>query len=151
MLSEICGFLKNWFDLEKIFGKFRVEDGLLIWEDSPGNIGLQDGQYYRVTGSVFNNGVHKWGEDALTDEEPFNGSVWLMGVPPDLVAIAGEIEAYMAKYGGTESAAMSPYASESFGGYSYSKGGGNSGSGAWGSAPVWFNAFGPRLMRWKKL
>ena len=51
--------------------------------------------------------------------------------------------------GGADSAAMSPYMSESFGGYSYSKGASNTASG--GSVVTWQDAFKTRLAPWRKI
>ena len=53
MLTEICQELKNWFDLERHFGVFTIENGELSLPF------LMDGQYYRICGSVFNDGVQK--------------------------------------------------------------------------------------------
>lgn len=87
----------------------------------------------------------------LTDEV-FTGAVWEMGIPPAVLQLADEIEEWQNKYGGADSAAMSPFNSESFGGYSYSKstGGGGSGSGS-GSAGSWQSVFASRLNPWRKI
>ena len=100
--------------------------------------------------------MHKYGDaqDVLHDEDAFDGSIWAMAVPPDVIALAEEIEAWQAKYGGVDSAAMSPFNSESFGGYSYSKyGGGTSGSTTGASSPSasWQSVFASRLNRWRKI
>ena len=141
MLTEICLWLRNWFDCDRKFGTFTIEDGKL-------NIEITENQYYRIVGSVFNDGVYQSGKDTLTDET-FEGAVWLMAVPPDVIEIANEIAAWMAKYGTTDSAALSPFQSESFGGYSYTKAsGGNSGN---SNVPTWQNVFGARLGRYRKI
>lgn len=148
MLTEICDYLKNWFDSDqpKYYGTFTIENGAIVWEsnDEP-----QTGQYYRIIGSVFNDGVWKYGTDTLTDEEPFDGAVWLMAVPKDLISLAKDISDWLTKYGGVDSASMSPYQSESFGGYSYSKGGSSEESGT--SSGSWQSVFASRLRRWKKI
>ena len=115
---------------------------------------LLDEQYFRIVGSVFNDGVHQKGDlsDFLHDES-FSGSVWAMAVPPEVIALAEDIEDWQAKYGAVDSVAMSPYNSESFGGYSYSKfggGSGSSGSGLSGNSG-WRGAFADRLNRWRKI
>lgn len=158
MLTELCGYLKNWFVEEMIFGDFKIADGLLTYADGS-ELPLQDGQYFRIIGSVFNDGCHNhpssMGEGAsssssisLKDEE-FNGAVWTMAVPSDVLKLADEIAAWRAKYEGADSAALSPFNSESFGGYSYSKSGGNTASGANGSS--WQSVFGNRLLRYRKV
>lgn len=142
MLTELCQELKNWFDTERHFGLFTIENGELSVPF------LQNGQYFRICGSVFNDGVHQYPATGLTDET-FDGAVWAMALPPEVVALATDIEEWKEKYGSADSAAMSPFQSESFGGYSYSKG---SGAGASGSASVtWQSAFAGRLNLWRKI
>lgn len=141
MLSEICFEIKNYFcrnPKDKHFGDFKIENGVI----SP-SYDLKNGQYYRVYGSVFNDGVHKFGdsEDVLTDEE-FNGSVWLMKVPQDFLNLATEIEEWCKTYSEKVS---SPYQSESFGGYSYSKASGSHGN------ITWQDAFATRLSMYRRI
>lgn len=150
MLTQICQYLRNWFERERLTGTFAVVDGELTAEDVRLSDFLQDGQYYRVIGSVFNDGVHKYGEK-LTDEKAFDGAVVSMGVPPALLALAADIEAWQAKYGGADSAAMSPYGSESFGGYSYSKSGSASANGSTSAVSTWQSVFAARLAPWRKI
>jgi hypothetical protein len=111
-------------------------------------MGIQTGQYYRIIGSTFNDGVFKHGSESLIDET-FDGSVWLMAVPPDFVSLATEISMWQEKYGTAESENMSPYASESFGGYSRTKASGGSSSKS--SVPTWQGVFADRLGRYKKI
>jgi hypothetical protein len=146
MLTEICLYLKNWFNLNqsKYFGEITIENGRFDLMSE-----IQQSQYYRIVGSVFNDGVHKRGSEELTDET-FNGAIWLMAVPQDVISLATEINMWQEKYGGVDSEAMSPFQSESYGGYSYSKAsGGNSESGS--SVPTWQSVFGARLRRYKKI
>ena len=140
-LTAICEYLNNYFWRQKIEGKFVIEDGQI-------NVsGLQNEQYYRVIGSTFNDGVHKYPTDVLIDEE-FTGAVWSMAVPEAVIDLAQDIEAWNALYGAVNSPAMSPYTSESFGNYSYNK---NSKSGGSGGADGWQNAFANRLAPYRKL
>lgn len=137
MLEEVLMYLNNWFVTENIGGAFVIEGGSL---DLPS---LKEGQYYRIIGSTLNDGLHKCGEDGLTDET-FEGNVWLLAVPKLLISITADIQSWQDKYG--ESIA-SPYASESFSGeYSYSKSSGASESGA-----SWRTAFASRLAPYRKL
>ena len=138
MLTEICAELRNWF---------VVPNGVRIqtYTISGGSIApldfLQDGQYFRVIGSVFNDGVHQYPASDLTDEV-FHGAVWAMAVPPAVIDIATEIE----EYNKSDAGKASPYTSESFGGYSYTKATDASG------APIsWKKAFASRLAKWRKL
>ena len=111
---------------------------------------LLDGQYIRIVGSLLNDGVYQYSDniEGLTDEE-FDGAVWSLAIPKEVVAISEEIKTWVAQYGGASSAAMSPFSSESFGGYSYSKGGASGNSNA--SAGDWKSAFASRLDQWRKI
>lgn len=145
MLEQILTELHNWFRVRDgadgiHHGTYTIEDGRIALPF------LRDGQYFRMMGSVFNDGLHRYGPDmeALTDET-FDGTIWAMAVPGAVVELAGEIEAWQEKYGAVMD---SPYTSESFGGYSYSKASGASdstGSGGWQAA------FQARLNQYRKL
>lgn len=140
MLTELCQELHNWFEREKRSGSFRIVDGMLEADF------LLPGQYFRVMGSIFNDGVHQYGISEMNDED-FTGSVWALAIPAAVINLAQEIQEWRSKYEEAGSSAMSPFTSESFGGYSYSKGSGS----AAGSAVSWRNAFAPRLSAWRKL
>ena len=129
MLTEVCAELRNYFVTEIHEGIFEIVGGKLAPLDF-----LQEGQYFRIVGSVFNDGVHKSSTSALVDEK-FSGAVWAMAVPSAVVALAEEIRAYNEGDEGR----LSPYTSESFGGYSYSKATDENG------LPVSWQ----RLFRWK--
>lgn len=147
MLSELCKELNNWFNYNqpKHFGDFVIDNGQLTRD-----CGLQEGQYYRIVGSVFNDGVHQYPDDKLHDEM-FNGSVWAMALPQEVVALAEDIEDWKDKYQSLDSPAMSPYNSESFGGYSYSKSSGASSSGNVDLGGTWQGVFADRLNHWRKI
>ena len=140
MLTELCQELRNYFEKEKRTGPFRIVDGMLDVDF------LLPGQYFRVMGSIFNDGVHQYGNEVMSDED-FVGSVWSLAIPEAVINLAQEIQEWRSKYEEAGSSAMSPFTSESFGGYSYSKGSGS----AAGSAVSWRNAFAPRLNAWRKL
>ena len=150
MLTELCKELRNWFETEKYFGTFTIEGGQLTDCSY-----LQDGQYYRIVGSVFNDGVYKYEpnstEPVILTDEVFEGAVWAMAVPPTVVALSDKISDWQERYGGVDSQLMSPFQSESFGGYSYSKGAGSSGDSSGSSIPTWRNVFADELNRWRKL
>lgn len=138
MLTEICTHLKNFFvrsEEDKHYQKgITINDGIL----TP-SFDIKQNQYYRIIGSTFNDGVHRFGDatDVLVDEV-FDGSVWLMSVPKSFLDLVAEIEDYQEKYG-----QATPYNSESFGGYSYSK--------ADSTAASWQHAFSTRLNAWRKI
>lgn len=141
-LTELCQELKNWFcDVETDIheGTYTISGGTLSLPF------LQEGQYFRIVGSVFNDGVYAYplGETEFRDET-FTGAIWAMKIPPPVEQLATEIDAWVRKNG---EAVVSPYQSESWGGYSYSlkSGGGESG------ALSWQSVFAGRLNRWRKL
>ena len=144
-MTDIFQYLRNWFDRNqpKYYGNFKIENGALV-----GDYKIATGQFFRIIGSALNDGVYIFGQEELSDEE-FDGAIWLMAVPKDVRNLITEIEAWVEKYGGVDSANMSPYQSESFGGYSYSKASGGSSSQA--SVPTWQSVFADRLGRYKKL
>lgn len=157
MMTELCQELRNWFDrgLPKYQGRVVISEGTMSFLDGIG-VNLAEGQYFRIIGSVFNDGVHKYMPDAEVEgdalvDESFTGVVRAMAVPPSVVALADDIEQWNALYGGVDSVNMSPYNSESFGGYSYSKSGGGSAGSASGSGGTWQAAFKDRLNRWRKI
>ena len=142
-LTELCAHLRNWFvrsEGDKHYGVFEIKNGSI---DLPW---LADGQYFRVIGSVFSDGVHQY-PAAFPTDETFGGEIWAMAVPSEVITLVGDIGAWEQKYG--ESAA-SPFTSESFGGYSYQKSGGVSLNGNSGVVS-WETQFKPRLNRWRKL
>lgn len=150
MLTEICQEIRNWFDRDrdKWFGDFTITNNVITFNGNP--LPLVEGQYFRIIGSLFNDGVHLYSSEMSLKDEGFSGAVWSMAVPPTVVDLAAEIASWVQKYGGVNSANMSPYNSESFGGYSYSKSGGGSGDGTSG-AGTWQSAFASRLNLWRKI
>ena len=141
-LTELCQELRNWFERDKFFGTFTIENGAIIVPDGS----LQDGQFFRVIGSVFNDGVHQYGASELSDEV-FTGAIWAMAVPPAVIDLSRRISEWVTKYGESVS---SPYSSESFGGYSYVRASG-AGQGNATSGPTWQSTFANELNKWRKI
>ena len=142
MLTDLCQELKNWFHKEIIFGTFTIADGEILSDKA------QVGQYIRICGSVYNDGVYQFGTARLKDET-FTGSIWLLAIPQTVIDLAESIDDWRKKYGGTDSAALSPFQSESFGGYSYSKG---TTAATWNNTGVsWKSVFADELNRWRKI
>lgn len=152
MIAEICAYLKNYFchygkDLH--IGDFSIDNGQITPSiDLPTD-------YIRIVGSHRNDGVHCLSDDSdtLVDEPEFHGAVWIMSPPADFLALVADIEAWQDKYGGADSSALSPFTSESFGGYSYSKAGagGTSAGGGIGSSGGWQAAFANRLNPYRRI
>lgn len=138
MLEELLRALRNWFVRDKAAGRIRVEGGALV---PPEGLSLANGQYIRITGSTFNDGLHRWPCTGMTDEE-FVGTVWALAVPRAVIDLADEIEAWQTEHA---KELDSPYSSESFGGYSYTRVGGD------GSPITWRQQFKASLDPWRKL
>ena len=136
MLERVLTHIHNWFACSWRNGDWQVVDGTL---DLPF---LQDGQYYQIVGSVFNDGLHQYPDNDLKDET-FTGQIRGLAIPKQVIELADEIKQWQEKNG---EQADSPYQSESFGGYSYSKG-----SDGAGELSGWQKAFASRLNPWRKL
>lgn len=139
MLTEICQYLHNWFEKSKHIGTVTIEGNAVSVDGKP--IAFLDGMYFRIVGSLLNDGVHQF--PATLKDETFAGAVWMMGIPADFLALVADIGTWVEKYGDV---ANSPFSSESFGGYSYSKGGTAGSDGA-----TWQSVFKARLNAWRKL
>ena len=141
-IEDICRELNNWFDMRRIFGDFEITESGISNE-----LNLQNGQFYRIIGSVFNDGVYQIGDAHVFTPEIFTGAVWAMAVPPAVIALCGEIDAYTEKYADQIN---SPFQSESFGGYSYTKASGNS-DGSSSNPSDWRSVFAGQLNKWRKI
>lgn len=143
-LTEMCQELRNWFDRKRYTGTFTISGGNITADF------LQTGQYYRIIGSVFNDGIHQYPSTDLKNET-FDGAVWALAVPEAVIKLATEIAVWRAKNEAADSANMSPFQSESFGGYSYSKGSSARSSGSSVSVLSWKDVFASRMNAWRKL
>ena len=141
MLTELCRECRNWFtaDSDKHSGDFTISDGGITPFDF-----VLSGQYFRIMGSHFNDGVYKNvpEEVAKLAAETFTGQIWAMRIPPAFIDLSGKIEDYIAK----NENEISPYTSESFGGYSYTKATGSN-----GSPLMWQEVFKSQLKVWRKI
>ena len=139
MLEQVLMHLKNWFLVPGGIheGTYTIEDGGITLPF------LANGQYFRICGSVFNDGLHKYPASDLK-AETFEGNVWALAIPQAVIDLAAEIEAWETKNG---DASVSPYQSESFGGYSYSK----ATDSVSGGAATWQSAFRSSLNKYRKL
>lgn len=138
-IDNFCAEVKNYFDVDRRFGRYTISGGKIQIPD------MLPGQYFRICDSVFNDGVYKYPAENLTDEV-FDGAIWYMAVPPDVVSLIDDMTTWETK---NADAINSPYQSESFGGYSCSlrTGGTSSGSGGYTA----FDHFSNRLNRWRKV
>lgn len=132
MLETVLMYLNNWFAVGRYDDTYTIEDGGITLPF------LVNGQYFRIVGSLFNDGVYQYPAE-LTDET-FDGSVWALAIPKALLSTVEEITAWTAKNGDS-----GPYTSESFGGYSYSKA-----TNSKGMAVGWRDVFSAQLAPWEK-
>lgn len=114
MLEQLLIELRNWFRVRddadgKHSGTYTIEGGSITLPF------LREGQYFRILGSVFNDGLHKYGEDMGLTDETFRGTIWALAIPKAVIDLADEIQEWSDKF---QEAVNSPYTSESFGGYS---------------------------------
>ena len=136
MLNEVCAEIRNYFVKDIHNGTFEIVGGKITPLDF-----IQENQYFRIVGSVFNDGVYQYPAASLTDEV-FEGAVWSMAVPPSVIDLAADIK----KYNESDEAKPSAYQSESFGGYSYSKATDENGS------PIgWKKVFASRLNKYRRI
>lgn len=134
-VPELCEFTHNYFDRgdNAISGTFAFEPDTMPE-------GVAKGQYFRVIGSVFNDGVHKAGDADLTTET-FSGVVQPMRVPPAFVALALTITEYDKSI-----PAGGKYSSQSFNGWS-----GTLATGEGGLPATGIDRYRTEINRWRKL
>lgn len=147
-MTELCQELRNWFDRARYIGHITLNADGDVYCNSV-KIGLAEGQYFRVVGSVFADGVHVY-PDGGTKSEAFDGAVWAMAVPPAVLQLAQDIAAWRTKYEAPDATSMSPFMSESFGGYSYQKGSAFTSDNKSGGVS-WQGVFAARLNPWRKI
>ena len=148
MLSQLCGYLRNWFDRDRFIGRFEISNGVITPLFNVAESFLLDGQYIRIVGSLLNDGVYQYhaGQpiEGLRDED-FDGAVWSLAIPAEVVALDKEIDDWIKANG---KASTSPFSSEnlSAGSYSYSKASGDS-----IASLAWTSVFAPQLGQWRKI
>lgn len=130
--------INNFFEDENgyNYGTWEIKDGLITLPF------LLNNQYFRIIGSVFNDGVYKYDANLELVDETFNGTIVALKPPKAFMDLVDEIQAFNDKYG-----TITPYASESFLNYSYSKASGTNGTGQ----ITWMDAYRSKLNKWRKL
>ena len=138
MLTELCAEIRNYFLMPGGIhgGTFKISGQTIAPLDF-----IKNGQYFRIVGSVFNDGVHKYPATDLIDEE-FDGAVWAMAVPPSVIALAAEIEEWV----NSDSGKPTAFESESFGGYSYTRATKED-----GSPLTWREVFANKLNQYRRM
>lgn len=145
ILEQVLYHLHNWFGRASVSATgCTIADGAL-----PASIAssMAEGAWYRIEGSLLNDGLHKHPADDLQDET-FDGTITMLAIPKALLLVVEDIGAWQTANG---DAVDGPYASESFGGYSYTlRSDGSSGAGG-GGLSGWRLAFRDRLNPWRKI
>ena len=139
MLYEIMKRINNFF---------IVESGRKTWTIEDGKIALpfvQENQYFKITGSTFNDGVYKYADDMQLTDETFNGVISAMAVPQSFLGLVDEIEEWQKSNSKT---ITSPYSNESFSDYSYSI---NTNLASNSGSISWYSVFSDRLSIYKKV
>ena len=85
MLEQVLMHLKNWFLVPGGIheGTYTIEDGGIALPF------LANGQYFRICGSVFNDGLHQYPASDLK-AETFDGTVWALAIPQAVIELAAE-------------------------------------------------------------
>ena len=139
MLEQVLMNIRNWFIVDGGVhpGTFTIKDGGITLPF------LANGQYFRIIGSIFNDGLYQYPATNLFDEE-FSGAIWALAIPPAVIDLADEIQKWQDK---NREVVASPYNSESFGGYSYSK----ATDAETGGTITWQSVFKKQLNIWRKI
>ena len=97
--------INNFFEDENgyHYGTWEIKDGLITLPF------LLNNQYFRIIGSVFNDGVYKYDANLELVDETFNGTIVALKPPKAFMDLVDEIQAFNDKYG-----TITPYTSESF-------------------------------------
>lgn len=134
-MSDVMRHCRNWFVAKEAYGQYAIVDGAINLPD------LLPGQSYIINGSTFNDGMH----DSTTGlvDETFTGLIQYQAIPQDFKNFVLEVQMWEEKYGAVSD---SPYQSESFGGYSYTKKDAGNGGMAWYDIP----SIKARLSHWRK-
>ena len=140
MLEQVLAFIHNYFEKERHYGTYTIADGTLVLPY------LIEGQYFRIIGSTLNDGVYQY--PAQLADEVFTGQIWSLSIPRYLLSLVAEIEDWQTKNG---EAVDSPYQSESFGGYSYSKASTSGSNRKGGDLYGWQAKYASRLNEWRKI
>lgn len=143
-LSEICQDIHNWFARARYIGHITIDAVGGVFCNGVA-LGLAEGQYFRVIGSIYSDGVHLY-PDADGPAEEFDGAVWEMRIPPAFLSLVREIEDWNEN---ERPKMLGAYSSEnlSSSGYSYQR----QNADEIQKAASYKTVFGDRLNRWRKI
>lgn len=141
-MEEILKYLNNYFFRFAEKGQFEIIDKTIVLKGK-----YVIGQYILIEGSALNDGVYKIEniEDSLIkltegDNEVFEGIIYSLAIPKNIINLIPKIEEFKEKNNNTV------LASESFGGYSYSKVTDKN-----GNIANWTSAFSTELKPYRKI
>ena len=120
MLNQICENICNYFIRDRFEGRFEIVDGMI-------SLPLLDGQRFLIQGSALNDGMYTFHDTGIKDDddseavglqdESWAGTICALAVPPAVVALSSEIQAWV---DANQESQNSPYSSENvLGVYSY--------------------------------
>lgn len=141
MLEQILDHIHNYFVKDVYRGEYEIAANTINLPF------LVNGQYFKIVGSVLNDGLYEYPTNELQDEI-FEGEIWALAIPRAIITLSEEVDDWIEKYG---EQAASPYQSESFGGYSYSKKSSGSQSSNRDDTFNWQDVFKSRLNHWRKI
>lgn len=149
MLTSVLEHIHNYFIKSNSPGTYSLTGGGIP-------LTFAEGQRFLISGSVLNDGVYTYHAAGIKNdddkagaglsEETFTGVICGLAVPPQVIALSAEIAEWVATYGNVVN---SPYTSESFGGYSYTRASSTTAGGS--GAAGWQEVFAGRLNRWRKV
>ena len=144
MLEKVLYHLHNWFERDVV----SIRGASISGGTPPDEIvaAVPRGAFYRIQGTLLNDGLHLRGEESLSDETS-DMTVTVVAVPRALLSLVDEIDAWQAANG---KAADGPYSQESFGGYKYTLKGFST-YGAPNAIDGWRLAFRDQLNPWRKM
>ena len=149
MLQQLMEHIHNYFIKDSFEGEFVIADGMI-------SLSILDGQRFLIQGSTLNDGVYTYHETGICNDddteevglhdETWTGTICALAVPPAVIALSGEVNEWVAKFG---ESVNSPYSSENvLGVYGYSKAVGGTGA---GGSVSWQDVYAPQLNRWRKV
>jgi len=148
MLQQILEHIHNMFIKSPNPGTYTITGGTISLPF------IKEGQRIWIVGSDLNDGVYTYHADGINNDddisraglhdETFAGTICALAVPPAVIALSEEISAWVDQ---NKDAVNSPYQSESWGGYSYTKATSKNGK----TASSWEDIFAERLNPWRKI
>ena len=150
ILEQVLNHIHNWF----VYDELDVDGCAIEGGSLPASVPIPEGAWYRIQGSLFNDGLHQHPADDLTDET-FDGKVTVCAIPRVLLNVVDEIADYIDAMNESDAAVRgAKFQSESFGGYTYTIKGdsrADSASGGVSGLTGWQAAFRTDLNPFRKI